>query len=367
MTPVKRKIVWLAHEANISGANIALLEYITALKAAYDFHVILPHEGSMQGTLLQQGIPSSVIYQYGWANSIPWWNIRQWIRLGLRTKLAVVATTSLIKKEAADLVFTNTIIPFTAAKAAWHLHIPHVWWIHEFGEEDFGFTIGWGNPKRAFGKIKKWSRLIICNSWAVVNKFSKHMPGADIRYLYQPVSWHPHAVMSGAKQAKYLMFGQISRSKGHLEVLEAIAVIKNRKLPPISLHIKGPSDDKFYLESLLHFISKHELADQVQVSTGYFIKEEVMPFYDVLIVASASEAFGRVIVEAQKAGLKVIVKNSGGAPELLNANNGLLYNSLAELVAILAAEKKMPEGPATLSYNEADEIDKLKNILSALT
>jgi glycosyltransferase involved in cell wall biosynthesis len=88
-----------------------------------------------------------------------------------------------------------------------------------------------------------------------------------------------------------------------------------------------------------------------------------MPFYEVLIVASRSEAFGRVIVEAHKAGLQVVVKNSGGAPELVNETNGLLYSTEEELVLILAGEKKIPEGPSLMNYNEESEIKKLKNQL----
>src|SRR5689334_18271928 len=66
----KQKIVWVAHEGNKSGANVALLEYVAALKDVYDFHIILPHEGNMISALTNRRIPYSIIRQYGWAGKI---------------------------------------------------------------------------------------------------------------------------------------------------------------------------------------------------------------------------------------------------------------------------------------------------------
>ena len=65
---VKKKILWQAHEGNISGANLAMLEYIDVLQNEFDFSVILPHEGSMKQALVKRKIPFFVIRQYGWAN-----------------------------------------------------------------------------------------------------------------------------------------------------------------------------------------------------------------------------------------------------------------------------------------------------------
>jgi len=131
-------------------------------------------------------------------------------------------TKQLIQKEQANLIFTNTQVPFTAAKAAYSLQLPHVWWIHEFGEEDFGFRIGWGKPQEAYRKMEKWSRLVICNSDAVVKKFKGLMPAATVKRVYQPVSFSAKPVVAEKKVARFLMFGQITASKAHREVIEYI-------------------------------------------------------------------------------------------------------------------------------------------------
>ena len=83
-------------------------------------------------------------------------------------------------------------------------------------------------------------------------------------------------------------------------------------------------------------------------------------------MSSKSEAFGRVIVEALKAGLRVLVRNSGGAPESVNSSNGLLYNSHAELAAVLSGDIKFPEGEIIMNYSEAQQLNELKQMLSVM-
>ncbi len=344
-----------------------MMEYAFALKDEYDFHFIIPHDGNMISALEKIGFTATIIHQYGWAvpaisKPSPW----SW-RVKLRTLKAIRDTCRLCKKEKATLIFTNTQVPFTAAVAANKLQLPHVWWLHEFGEEDFGFTIGFGIRENA-DKLMRKSRLIICNSKALLQKFSFRMPAMQIECIYQPVSFQKRvAAKATESMVKYIMFGQMIRSKGHLQVLKAMAAAK--KISPLRkmlLHIIGPSEDASYLKDLLAFIQVNNLQNEVKMDTGFFEKETILPLYDVLIVASKAEAFGRVIIEAGKAGLKVIVNNSGGAPELINATNGLLYNNARELTKILAGEISMPSGPIDFNYNEGTELNRLKKYLAVL-
>ncbi|MEJ8842215.1 glycosyltransferase family 4 protein [Lacibacter sp. H375] len=361
----KPLIVWQAHEGNSSGANIALLEYIDVLSAEYRFHVLLPHNGSMEDALAKRSIACSIVPQYGWAGETKGSLLLQLKRF-VRTAVAVQQVKELLKHLRPAFVFTNTLIPFASAKAAYKMNVPHVWWIHEFGKEDFGFRIGWGNDDEAYKKMTNWSKLVICNSNAVMDKFKPLLPAVQVERIYQPVSWKQDvSIVTKKKIATYLMFGQITESKGHEEVLGAILEAKKRMVH-VSLHIKGPCESKAYLLRLQNFIEANSLGRQVQIETGYFVKEEVMPLYEVLIVASRSEAFGRVIVEANKAGLSVLVKNSGGAPELVNNSNGLLYNSKEELCSIFMSKQWVARYPIQINYAEREETERLKQLLAAI-
>jgi len=361
------KILWQAHEGNLSGANIALLEYIDALKNEHKFHVILPHEGNMLLELRKRNVSVCVVYQYGWTLLIPKWKIGKWIKVLIRSFIALKQVSRIIKKENIDFIFTNTLVPFVASISAKLTRKPHIWWIHEFGDEDFGFHIGFGNSKRGFKWMQRSSKLIICNSEAVSKKFRNLMPTSNIQRLYQPISWNMRNLKEKEKKGKYLMFGQIAPSKGHMEVLAALAAIKKEgKINYLPLHIVGPCDNRNYLIKLNQFIYQNDLKDWVTINSGFFNKVEVIPFFEVLIVASKSEAFGRVIVEANKAGLKVIVNNKGGSPELVNESNGLLYNNQYELESILAGNKSLPVGEIRLNYDEDRELEKLRPWLMRL-
>ena len=53
---------------------------------------------------------------------------------------ATVAIAKLLQHIKPDLVVTNTIVAPCGAFASKFLGIPHVWYIHEFLEEDHGLT-----------------------------------------------------------------------------------------------------------------------------------------------------------------------------------------------------------------------------------
>ena len=364
---VKKTILWQAHEGNLSGANLALLEFIDALKTEFDFWVVLPHEGDMNSVLEQRKISYSIIHNYGWAISGIRWELFKYTRMLLRSMIAICQIRRLIRNVQPSYAFTNTLVPFTLSIAAKQLKVPHVWWIHEFGEDDFGFKIGWGFEQWAFKWMQRSSRIIISNSKAIRIKFSERMPSVKIVCIYQPVSWNHNTTIKVAKKAQFLMFGQIVDTKGHKDVLEALIAIKKMGKEIPSLHILGPNENSSYLNELHALIKSNELNAQVKIEVGYVECEKILPHYDVLIVASKAEAFGRVIVEANKAGLQVLVRNSGGAPELINESNGLLFDNTTELIAALSGEKRFPiKSGIRMNYDETKEIKKLKHVLQEI-
>ncbi len=362
----KKKILWQAHEGNVSGANIALLEYMDALENQFDFWVVLPHAGSMIQALEVRSIPFSVIHQYGWTNSFPNWKLLKWMKVIYRSIIAIWHTKRLIRNFNASIVSTNTLVPFTASVAAKQLGVPHVWWIHEFGKEDFGFQIGWGHEKLAWKWMQSSSRFIIANSKAISSKFSNLMPKVKIETIYQPVSGQKSDTKISVKKARFLMFGQLIESKGHKDVIEAINACKEMRKQLQTLHIYGPSENQEYFKELNELVRKYKLQNYVKIEIGYFNKKDVMPHYEVLIVASQSEAFGRVIVEANKLGLRTLVRNSGGAPELINETNGLLFNNQLELIEALSGDKLFPDSIIRMNYNESLELEKTTLLLNSL-
>ncbi len=370
MFPPKKKpvIIWQVHEANVSGANIAMLDYCDSLAEHFLFHIILPHTGSMEKALSDKQISYSIIPQYNWIVQPQTYHLIRHVKFFIRTIKAVGAIKKLIAEKNAAAVFTNTIIPFVAARASYKCKIPHVWWIHEFGEEDFGFSIGRGVMGSPYTLMERWSKLIVANSTAIQSKYQQLLPNSHCVTCYQPINgaFDLKTNSEVVKKAKFLMFGQIAPSKGHLDVIEAMHRNKQLGKKMDGLYIVGPSNDADYLALLKRTIDAYVLHQWIQIENGYFDKEKVMPQFEALIVASKSEAFGRVVIEAGRAGLKVIANNNGGVPELLNNSNGVLYNNIDELSVILSGEVSLPVANFLMPYDEQKEIDKLLKTLTEL-
>ena len=363
----KTCVLWVSHEGNVSGANIAMLEFILKLNSYYEFIIIIPSLGSFCDLLKKNNIKYLLIASYSWglpSKPIIGFNT---IKILVRTIIAIFKLCTYVFKFKINIIFTNTELPVIGAIAAKLTGKKHIWWIHEFGSEHFGYKIGWGNQKLAYKIMDITTDLIICMSDALSDKYKTRVNTKVIR-IYQPVSWPLLDNNNITKLGKYLIFGQISRSKGHLEVLKVLKVYI-QEFPNQAgniLQIAGPCNDPEYLQELLDFIELNFLNNTVIINVGFVSKQAIIPKFDVLILASNWEGFGRVIIEANKAGLKVIVKNSGGAPELINYSNGIIYNDDNDLLNILRTDLKHNHTPIKLVYDENDEIIRLLNSLSLI-
>ena len=126
------------------------------------------------------------------------------------------------------------------------------------------------------------------------------------------------------------IIGRITRKKGQLFLLEALIELKNRGIE-MELLIFGSAtvndqESKNYHELILQFVKKNEIENIV-----HFVKhqEDVNVFYnaiDVFALASHSETFGMVTVEAMLSKLPILATKSGGTSEILGYGKyGLLY------------------------------------------
>lgn len=125
-----------------------------------------------------------------------------------------------------------------------------------------------------------------------------------------------------------LYVGRISRLKQIEFCLEALAYLLQNQNKEIHLNVVGPISDKVYYSEL------QNLANQLQVTAhitfiGSIAQEELVPFYQkasLLLLPSAHESFGMVMVEAMACGTPVIaLKGAGGPDELIEDGfNGFL-------------------------------------------
>jgi glycosyltransferase involved in cell wall biosynthesis len=123
-----------------------------------------------------------------------------------------------------------------------------------------------------------------------------------------------------------LSVGSISKRKGHLLLIEAMAKIVNEN-PTVRLDILGALSDKDYYTQMQHSIKEKGLENHITIypNIGY---DEMLKFYthaELFVLHTEEESQGIVFCEALAVGLPIVATNVGGVPWIVNdTKNGLL-------------------------------------------
>lgn len=177
------------------------------------------------------------------------------------------------------------------------------------------------------------------------------------------------------------IIGRISRKKGQRFVVECLLALKNQGIH-LELVIFGSATvndvvDQKYAIDLRKYVSINGLDEYV-----HFVdfQEDVKQFYnaiDVFVLASHSETYGMVTIEAMLSGVPVIATNSGGTTGILESGRlGLLYNyeNVQEFCNLLQIILKDTEGTkemvlkakeaASRLYDSKSEIEAIKAVFN---
>lgn len=129
--------------------------------------------------------------------------------------------------------------------------------------------------------------------------------------------------------------GRLTRWKGHLLVIEALAQLKAARaardpdapFDVLTLFVGSDQGRTGYRNELETTIAARDLAGQVQVLGHCDDMSAAYMMSDVVVSASTDpEAFGRIVAEAQSMGRPVVVADHGGAAEqVLSGRTGWLF------------------------------------------
>ncbi len=371
------KIVWLAHEGSLSGANRCLLEYLQILKhRGIQNYVIIPYgNGELDLKAGELSIPVKKIKFYSWTKSLyaPPPNISTQFRRWFRNYIAVKKISAFIKKTGPDYVVTNTISTPVAAIAAKKIGIKHLWFVHEFGEEDHGFSIA-GGFKRGAVVMDRLSGKLVFNSVAVRKKYQSFVSNSKAFIVHNAVIIPEVALSAFVKKGplSLIMLGQVAPSKNHLEALHALEICREKGLE-FTLDIVGSAVDDKYLHCLKAFVKNKNMDAIIHFSGPAMEPVSLLAQHHALLMCSHHEAFGRVTVEALKCGLPVIAANTGGSLEIIEDGvNGFFYEAgkaaeLSKKIMLLDKNyqffnRKKIGGDARQKYNEANTALQLMSV-----
>lgn len=366
----EKKVIFITHEGALSGANICLLEYIQILyRHGFQLYLISPRFGDLTEAATPYLVRSYEIYYYGWTvrkNSRPSWINR--LRVLLRNQIARKQIGKIIRSVRPDYICTNTITVNIGALVARNYHVPHIWFVHEFGELDHGFTFARG-MRYARERILALSKKVAVNSHVVFQSF----PQSDKLFVvHNPVLEYKYIAKEPGKnkELNLLMLGQIAEAKNQKEAVEAMRILLKQELN-VHLNIYGNIVNKAYADSLVQLIDQFNLNSFVKIHPATHDIQLLFNKHDALLMCSRMEAFGRVTVEALKSGLPVIGADTGGTLEIIEDGvNGYLYKAgdapdLAEKIKMLENnysrfDTEKISSDAMAKYNESNTWEQLK-------
>lgn len=227
-----------------------------------------------------------------------------------------------------DIVHTNSARNDIGCLIHQKYGIPHVMHLREFGQEDFNC---WVYKWRYYQYISRQSNRILAVSNAVLKAWVKK--GVDSRVartLYDGIDIKKILCKKentfSTKSLKLVMVGGVCDTKGQHIAIEALYHLPEEIRKEVSLDFVGWVDS-LYLMYLQNRIRSYGLEKKVRFlgtrdDVGSLLKD-----YDIGLMCSKCEGFGRVTAEYMYVGLGVIAANTGASPELVtDGSTGLIYD-----------------------------------------
>ncbi len=303
------RVVYLGHCSQLSGAELALLRLLPALRGV-DPHVVLAEEGPLVAKLRDAGISTAVLAMADAARGLS----RHRVRLGrlpvasaLGSAWYVVRLTSVLRRLRPDLVHTNTLkAALYGGLAARAAGVPVIWHVRDRVAEDY-------LPLPTVRLIRALARRlphgVIANSRATLD--SLQVAGIPTAVIPSAVPGHqaPASTRSPGR-LRVGMVGRLAPWKGQDLFLRAFAQAFPSPTGDARAVLVGAAlfdEEEAYEADLRALAVRLGIHDRLEM-TGF--REDVaaeLATFDVLVHASViPEPFGQVVVEGMAAGLPVV-------------------------------------------------------------
>ena len=326
------KICFYAHDQFVeNGASRSMIGLILELKKKnIDSIVILRQKGSLSKALDNAGIPYqtkklcaltvSADTHVGWMEKMGNW-IRRLYNYPMTWLLA-----RRLRKEKIDLIHINKAVGFCGALLANFLHVPYVWHLREYLDEDYNRKFVF--PSYIYSYMRHAYKLIAISD-DVRQVWEQRIGNVCIVRIYNavstidPIRRDDYAVIPKC----ILMIGSITEGKRQLDAVKAVRILSKRGLD-VKLRIVGKVVSSQYDMVLKKYVAEHDLEKHVEffsyTSNVYALREDAY----IALLCSKREAFGRVTLEAMLSGNLFIGPDAGGTKELVEDHvTGLLYRS----------------------------------------
>ncbi len=204
--------------------------------------------------------------------------------------------------------------------------IPHICHLREHVVGDYHVCIYKPKINKYMDSI---ADIFVAISHSVKDAWVKiGLPEDKIRIIYNGLDSgrYVNKKLNDSSIIRIVMTGHIQPNKGQEQLIKALSLLDEKYLKRLHVDLWGEaySDYKAYL---LRIIKKYNLGNVVNFCGYCNDIPQKLSEYDIGVICSKAEGFGRVTVEYMFAGLAVIASDTGANPEIIqNEENGLLYS-----------------------------------------
>ncbi len=256
---------------------------------------------------------------------------------------AVKALAEIIRKEQVDIVHARSRVPaWIAFFACRRTKTPFITTCHGYYR------------KHLFSRVMGWPKLIIVPSQVIgrhmIEDFGVAPP--NIRLIARSVDLEKFRALKPERpKNEYIVsiIGRITPLKGHEYFLKAMAKVL-RNIPNIKIWVIGdvPPEKAAYKEELQILVKRLGLVEYVEFLGHRKDVPQLLAKTHCLVLSTVTEeAFGRVILEAQAAGVPVVATKVGGVVDIIDeGRTGLLVlpkdpEGMAQAVVKLLRDKNL--------------------------
>lgn len=354
---MRAKIIFVSHEATLTGAPILLLNILLHLKdkVPYDFVIVLGRTGPVRARFEEVG--QVIVYPELMATG------RQ-ARLLQRFRLLDKHNAKQVQQAFAfevKLIFSNTIANGDLVEAINFSKAPVITYVHELA-----YAVQAQDPV-AVAKVQQHTRRFLAGSGAVRQQLLTMGVMAE-KIAVVPSSVPYEALVSQLAAITVLQVRAELRLEAHHQIVVAVGTAEWRKgsdlfVQVASLLVREQAHVHFVwvggvVNSPEHWRMQYDIDHLGLTSRVHLIP--VTPDYlkyialaDVFVLPSREDPFPLVVLEAAVAGKPTVCfANTGGSPEFVGTENGVVvpYGNVAAMAASLST--LLANAPARIAKGE---------------
>ncbi len=319
----KINILFVSHGGSVGGAEKCLLDLVSYLdKDKFNIYVNIPYQAPLACRLEKAGINYFTAITDLWIPPKSKWGAKHAFTFFKQFRARIWAIETKIQTLNVNIVYSNSITCIDGAIAAYRMGIPHIWHLHE--------NINSKTDLRSYMPIfiirmilrKLASRYIVpskrvADQLVAGEAYDTIANGIDITNFRPTKSMILHQELKLDENTKIIaIIGSVIPAKGlNTFIASAIQLLKQSE-DKLSFVIVGEGDTD-YINQLNQIIIENNQSNAFHFLGRRNDVRHILCSIDILVVASLSEGFSLVTIEAMASSKPVVSTRCGGPEDII--------------------------------------------------